>query len=454
MSELDELRERVVALERENDELRTPKKRRFRAKSVVGAILLVLAVVLAPVAAMGTWARLQLVDTERFVATFAPLASDPDVQDFVADQVTTAIDEQVDISAVVGEVFDGIRSLGLPPRADTAISLLEGPAANGAISLIDGVVRDVVRSDQFADIWTQSLRFTHERATAIIQNAPGTAVQLGDDGAVTIELGVVIDRVKEAMSERGIGLADVIPEIDRSIPIAQADALALVRTVYQVADIGGFWLPWLVLGLFVAGVLLMRDRPRALFWSSAGFALVFLLLTAGMGIGRGVFIRAVSPSIMSAAAATALFEQLTSLLAGTIAALALVGVLIAIWAWLAGSGRTAVAFRGLLESGFSAVRGAAEKRGLTTGAFGRGVDRSRGPIFLVGALAAMTLLIVTRPVSFGVVIGVGAGLLVLAILIELLRRPEGDADIAPVARDPRDEPVSEPLAERAPDAVS
>lgn len=436
MSEMDDLRERIALLERENDELRTPKQRRFRGKSVIGAVLLVLAVVLAPVAAMGTWARLQLVDTESFVATFAPLASDPDVQDFVADQVSTAIDEQVDIAGVVGEVFDGIRSLDLPPRADTALTLLEGPAANGAISLIDGVVHDVVRSEQFADIWTQSLRFTHDRATAILQNEPGTAVQLSDDGAVTIELGVVIDRVKEAMTERGIGLADVIPEIERSIPIAQADALGLVRTVYQVADIGGYWLPWLVIALVVAGVLLMRDRPRALLWSSAGFALVFLLLTAGVGIGRGVFVRAVSPSIMSAAAANALFEQLTSLLAGTIAALAMIGVLVAVWAWLAGSGRAAVGFRGLVDSGSAAVRGAAERRGLTTGAFGRGIDRFRGPIFLVGVAVVVVLLIASRPVSFGSVIGAAVGLLVFAILIELLRRPE-----TPAAVSAEEEPV-------------
>ncbi|MFJ2542117.1 hypothetical protein [Microbacterium sp. NPDC087589] len=453
MSELDALRERVVALERENDELRTPKRRRIRGRSVIGAVLLVLAVVLAPVAAMGTWARLQLVETESFVATFAPLASDPDVQDFVAEQVSAAIDEQVDVSAVVGEVFDGIRSLGLPPRADTALTLLEGPAADGAISLIDGVVHDVVRSEQFADIWTQSLRFTHDRATAILQNAPGTAVQLSDDGAVTIELGVVIERVKQAMSERGIGLADVIPEIDRSIPIAQADSLALVRTVYQVADIGGFWLPWLVVALVVAGVLLMRDRPRAVLWSSAAIALVFLLLSAGLGIGRGVFLRAVSPEIMSAAAATALFEQLTSLLAGTIAAIALIGVLAAMWAWLAGSSRAAAGFRGLVDSGFSAVRGAAERRGLTTGAFGRGIDRFRGPIFIAAVVVVTVLLIASRPVSFGSVIGAGVGLLVVAVLVELLRRPSEpkEMDVDPSA-DAATSTAQDPVS--APDAVS
>ncbi len=97
-----------------------------------------MAVLLAPIAAMGTWARLQLVDADRFVATFAPLAEDPDVQDFIAAQASAAIQEQVDLTAVVGEVFDGLRELDLPPRAASALTLLEAPAASGLTSLVDG----------------------------------------------------------------------------------------------------------------------------------------------------------------------------------------------------------------------------------------------------------------------------------------------------------------------------
>ncbi len=158
-------------------------------------------------------------------------------------------------------------------------------------------------------------------------------------------------------------MADLIPVIDRTIPVVQADALALVRTVYQIAVAAGFWLPWVVLGLVVLGVLLAVDRPRALFWTSAGFAVVFLLLAAGMGIGRGFFVSAVSPSIMTAAAAESLFDQLTALLGSTIVALALVGALIALWAWLAGSSRSASTVRGATESGSGALREAAEARG-------------------------------------------------------------------------------------------
>lgn len=427
MSELDDLRARVLVLEQENQTLKSETRekphRRPVGRSIVAGIVLAVAVLLAPIAAMGTWARLQLVDADRFVATFAPLAEDPDVQDFVAAQASAAIQEQVDLTAVVGEVFDGLRDLDLPPRAASALTLLEAPAASGLTSLVDGVIHDVVASDQFADIWAQSLRFTHERAVAIMQNSPDTAVQLADDGVLSIDLGLVVERVKSVLTERGVGFADLIPEIDRSIPIAQADALVLVRSIYQIAVAAGFWLPWVVLGLVVAGILIARNRPRALFWTSAAFAVAFLLLSAGMGIGRTFFIGAVSPSIMTSGAAQALFDEVTSLLSSTIVALAMVGVLVAVWAWLAGASRSASAVRGVLDSGFTAVRGTWERRGYSTGRFGLAVDRFHGPIVIVGMALALLVLIVTRPVSFGSVSGVTIGLIVFMILVELLRRP-------------------------------
>lgn len=429
MSEIDELRARLRELEQENEALRRPKHR-VSGRSILAGVVLVIAVLLAPIAAMGTWARLQLVDADRFVATFGPLAENPAVQDFVADQVTAAIDEQVDVDAVVGELFDGLRTLDLPPRAESALGLLQAPAATGLSSLIDTVVHDVVSSRQFADIWAESLRFTHERAVAILQDEPGTALQLGADGVLSVDLGAVVERVKEALAERGAGFAELIPVIDRTIPVVQADALVLVRTVYQLAVAAGFWLPWVVLGLVVLGVVLAVNRPRALLWTSAGFAVVFLLLSAGIGLGRGFFVRAVSPSIMTAAAAEALFDQLTALLGSTVAALALVGVLLAVWAWLAGSSRSASTVRGLTESGFAAVRGAAEARGLSTGRFGRAVDRYRGAILLAGMAIGVLILLANRPVTFGAVIGVAIGVLVLTLLVELLRRPAPSADTA------------------------
>lgn len=426
MTEIDGLQERIRALEAENARLRATRapRRAARTRGIFAVVLLAVAVLLAPIAALGTWARLQLVDTDRFVATFAPLASDPDVQDFVAAQVSAAIDEQVDLTAVVGELFDGLRALDLPPRAETALTLLEAPAASGVSSLVDSAVHEVIASDQFADIWAETLRFTHERATAIMQDDPDAAVALSEDGVVTIELGVVIERVKEALAERGVGIAELIPGIERSVPIAEADALVLVRTVYTIAVAAGFWLPWVVLALFITGVFLAPRTSRAVLWGASAFAAVFLLLVVGVGVGRGFFVRAVSPSIMNSATAEAAFDQLTSLLTPALVASIVVGVVVAVWAWIVGPSRGARALRGASDRAFAALRRAGESRGLSTGGFGVALDRFHGPIVIAATILALVILIASRPISVGSVVGVLAMLVVVVLLLELLRRPD------------------------------
>ena len=125
-------------------------------------MLVVVALLLAPVAVITAWARIQLVDTDQFVATFAPLAEEPAVQAYIGDQVTAAIEEQVDIPALTSDLFDGIKQLDLPPRAEHALGLLEAPATQGLQSLVSGIVDRIVESPAFADIWA---RRAHPRAT-------------------------------------------------------------------------------------------------------------------------------------------------------------------------------------------------------------------------------------------------------------------------------------------------
>jgi hypothetical protein len=63
-----------------------PRRRRWR--TVVAVLLIVLGCVLAPLAGVAVWARNQVTNTDRYVATVAPLASDPAIQNAVADKIT------------------------------------------------------------------------------------------------------------------------------------------------------------------------------------------------------------------------------------------------------------------------------------------------------------------------------------------------------------------------------
>ena len=92
---------RLQLLETENARLRAetaaapvvvvqpPRRRRKVGRSTAAVVLILIGALLAPVAVVGSWARGLMVDTDRYVDTVAPIASDPLVQSAVSNRVTT-----------------------------------------------------------------------------------------------------------------------------------------------------------------------------------------------------------------------------------------------------------------------------------------------------------------------------------------------------------------------------
>ena len=427
----DELRARISELEAENRQLQDvaadtpgdPAAQGARWRSILAAVLITVSIIVAPIAVLGTWARIQLVDTDRFVQTFSPLVNEPAMQELVTDEVATAIEESLHLDQLVGDVFAGLDELPLPPRAAESLALLEAPAAEGLRSMLHSGVEDVVESPRFANLWETALRESHDRGIAVIEGDPNTALELTDDATLSIRLDVVIREVKETLIAQGYGLASAIPEIDRSIPLASADAFVLVRTVYLIAVHGGFWLPWVLLGMLVGGIALSRNRTRALAWTGVGLALSLAALAGGLGIGRLFFIRTVSPTVMSAETATLLFDHLTALISSTILALVVLNLLIALGAWLAGGSTHARAIREATDSGFDAVRSAADRRGLSTGETGRHVERWHSAIIVATVGIGVLVLFLNRPPSLSGVVTTLIVVLLVLTAVELVRRP-------------------------------
>lgn len=425
---------RIAELEQQNLELQAderpkPARSSGRGRTAITAALIIIGLVLAPLATVGTWARAKLVDSDSFVAALAPLAADPLVQDLVADEVANAIEANIDIDGMVGEVFDGVNTLDLPPKALAALSLLEGPAAAGVRSALHTGVSQVTHSEQFAQVWEVALRETHTRAIGLIQSDPNGALQLGTDGVLSIELSTVIAEVKSVLAQGGVGFAAGIPEIDRAIPLAQLDQsmVAQVRTAYDATVIAGYWLPWLSFGMLIAGVLVARNRIAATMWAGVGLAFTFLLLIVGFAIGRQFFAGMVSPSVMPAATATSIFDQLTGLLTSFAAALMVFGGALAVCAWVAGKSRPARKIREVAEIGFSAARRGAERHGILTGKFGSSIERLRPVLNTLTVLVGIIALFMVRPITMTSVIWTIVLVLLVLLIIELVRRPVADS---------------------------
>ncbi|HET6986303.1 MAG TPA: hypothetical protein VFI00_06790, partial [Kribbella sp.] len=111
-------------------------KRPSKGRTVAVVICLVLAAVLTTPAAIAYWGQRTLNDTTRYVDTVAPLVNSPEVQDVIATKVTTAIEDQVDIEALLNNVFSGV--VTNRPR----LQQLVGPLSAAINSLIDRQVRE------------------------------------------------------------------------------------------------------------------------------------------------------------------------------------------------------------------------------------------------------------------------------------------------------------------------
>ncbi len=397
---------------------------RGRWRAWISALCIVVASVLVPVSIVTAWGRAQLVEEDTFVVTLAPLASDPAVQKMIIDETTAAITDQVDFAAITSTAIDGIVSLGLPPAAASALSLLSQPAADGLESLVDRAVTQVVTSDGFAAVWATATRAGHRALTTAATSDGGGLVVRRDDG-VGIQLGAIVDAVKQHLTAQGVRVAGLIPPVDRVVILGTGETLAMIRTGHAVAAAVGYWAPVVTLGLLAAGILVARRRATALLGAGLGLLIGGGALAIGIAIGAGLMRTVGTQTGLEPSALAAIYAQIADGMARTSAIVALVGAVVAVLAWTHGRSRAATALRGVIGAVNSDVRRARIGRGLGTGAVGRWLFAQRGVVRAVIALVAIAGLFALRPLSASEVALVTVVALLTWWITELLQtRPD------------------------------
>jgi hypothetical protein len=435
-SEIDDLRAEVDRLRVENDALRTTPVEPLRQappvherapgrwRAFASALLIVIAALLVPVSIVTAWARAELVDEEQFVNTLAPLADDPAVQSMIVDETMDAINAKVDFTQLTTNVFDGISQLGLPPRAQSALELLKAPAAQGLENLVDTAVTRVVQSDQFADVWATATRAAHRALTTAATSDGGGLVVMTDEG-VGIQLGAIVDRVKQNLVDRGIGVAQIIPAVDKVVIIGTGETLVTIRTVYALASTLGWWLPLITLALFALGILIARKRSVAIIGTGIGFAAGGGALALGFAIGYPLIGQVAAQLDLSVAGLEVIYSGVIDSMRQTAAVVALLGVFIAVLGWFMGGSGAATRSRAFVNSTNASIRRSLSAMGLHTGAFGLFLARYRVLIRVVITVLAVIWLYALRPLSAGDVFLVLIVAFAVAWILELLQhRPE------------------------------
>ncbi len=440
------LEERIRLLEEENSALRAgsasakepqtgPRPRGGWWRALLAAVCITLAAILVPVSILGAWARAELVNEDAFVATFAPLAKDPDVQNLVIEKATGAIESAVDIDGLTTDLFDGIASLNLPPKAAAALQLLKQPAIAGVHSLVGQAVTGIVQSDTFATIWQKALVTSHRALVASATGDKSGVITVDGKGVVGIQLGPIIAELKSALVAQGFGFASAIPEINTTIVVAQSESLLLVSTVYNIATAVGYWLPFVTLGLFALGILIARRRQTAVLGVGVGFALGAGFLAAAL-TGASVVLGLQAPSLgIPSQTLNTIYFAVVGAMRDAAVVFTFLGVVIALAAWLGGRSRPARRIRRFFGSLTTSARHALQRRGLQTGRTGQWLFQQRLLVRIALVILSAIVLFSIRPVTFGSIVGTVAVALLVWLVIELLSRAPGDPVRDPSASD-------------------
>ncbi|MEV5851671.1 hypothetical protein OH828_19075 [Streptomyces anulatus] len=271
--------------------------------AALSAVLLVLLAVLVPLSALSAWVDLEIDDTDRYVAAVSPLASDPAVQNTVADLVTE----------------EAMRQIDLGPLQDTVREFLHE------------TVRSFTTTEAFRNAWDAANRAAHKAVAAALD---------GDSGeAVTIDLAPVIDQVKQDLVRDGVPFADQIPVERTEITVlgpGQADDL---RDSFRLLRYGSIWpaVATLVFLVLVVGIATVRRGMRAGLWATAtvgaGFVIGAIVLRVLVAVGRSRVLDEVPDSDRDAVAAVV--DALTASLRTTVWVVLAVGAALLVGAVVA-----------------------------------------------------------------------------------------------------------------------
>jgi hypothetical protein len=331
----------VASLQAEVEELRsykaeTEEKRRTGWRRVVVILLIVLGCVIGAAANVAVWLKDTALNTNAWVAAVGPLSRDPAIALAIGDYAVGELFAEVDAQQMVSEA--------LPPEA----SFLAAPLVGAMQDFASEIAADVINSDAFNAIWTAANRLAHEQAVSLLRDQGGLFYVSG--GEVTIDLSDLVGSVQDTLTSTGLELFEDLPLTEDSgkLVIYEGARLARMQQIVTILDRAGLLLPLLSLAAFGIAVWVSLWRRRTLLQIGVGAAITMALSLLVLRLARSQVLDQVANALYRAAAEAVWDIVLRGLVVQTVVVL-LVGVIIAVGAFLAGPSPRAVAVRGAAQ---------------------------------------------------------------------------------------------------------
>jgi hypothetical protein len=327
--DVDALQQNVEELQAENERLgeaesgRKPDKGP-RWRRITSWVLVVLACLLAVVSVLVVFVRNQLLNTDAYVSTVAPLATNPAIQTQVATRVSEELIARTDLQARVKNA--------LPAKAGFLVT----PIADEVQKATYSITLKLVQSPKFEQLWVGVNRASHKQLVAVLTGTQTGAVST-KDGKITIDLGKVEVAVKKDLEAKGITVFKRVPAVKGlNYVLFQSNDLVRIQKLVKFLNKLAVVLPIITLLCFAGAVVLTKNRRRGLARAGIGLALSMGLILVVIAVARNQYLAGVKPP-QSPQAASAVIDTVTTNLRDAVRLILILAAVVAIVALAAGN---------------------------------------------------------------------------------------------------------------------
>lgn len=245
---------------RNNDQ----QKRHHYVRTLLASLLGSLAIWLIILSVMVVWLNRTLTDTNTFVETVTPLASQPAVKDFISEQISSGVDN----AGLQAEVATAL----LTPEEIAGKNPDQVQAKVKSVILND--VNKVLESKEFNNLWSTSIRGTHVQLVQQLE-ADSPTITLGFTPALTgatellrtTRVAPIVDQLKVAP--------------DQSIIELKGNNISTVHNLYENLKSATVLFIIFAIGLLVLAVTISVHHTKTLrrIGLATGIGLLWIGLT-------------------------------------------------------------------------------------------------------------------------------------------------------------------------------
>lgn len=390
-------------------------------------VLLIIAALLGGLAVIATFLRSEVLNTDTYVQTVAPLAENPPVRQAVATRLSDEIITRTDVQGLATDVAKRLTAEGAPAR----IVDLVGPLVSGLKSFLYNEIYKLLGTARFQQVWEQVNRIGHQGLVTVLTGGQGQFID-SSGTTVTVDIGALLSAAKQELVAQGLTFVGKVPDVSIQYQLVDSKELPKLRSYTRFLNVAGTWLPFVAFALLAIGILVAPNRRRGLITGFVMLAVVAALLLVGIAAARSYYLGNLPSSIHSPDAAAAVIDTMLRYLKSALETLLVLTLFFIVGGWLAGPSRPATWIRRqinwLLDAG---GRGLARAGSWATST-GHAL-RGAGPAIRIGVVlvAVMVLLLANRPSIAGVIWTAVVVLLLLAI-VEIFVRTESATPAATV----------------------